>query len=237
MWRFRNFLAVLPPPTLHKLETLKKFLDTGVQHCVWGEGRGSTWVNWKTPQKCKSLSMIVGLTMYLLLVSCVYRSNAHGSLPTDVPPAVNLSRVSQRKGPVQMQTCLWSTCKRFTEFQESFRNKPYEQQKDSLEVQLSSFIRSLVPPKKFSAAIAEDIVKFLISMDAAGKQNLHVRSCSSKTWSCPKRLVAGTVDSYIRKLRAIFNRLGRTGFSNPLAHPCVKEYLMFVREEQAQRPL
>ena len=49
--------------------------------------------------------------------------------------------------------------------------------------------------------------------------------------------MAGTVDSYIRKLRAIFNRLGRTGFSNPLAHPCVKEYLKFVREEQAQQPL
>ena len=70
---------------------------------------------------------LLGLTMgsvcfslYLLLVSCVYRSNAHGSLPTDVPPAliqttvtrtfakpaVNLSRVSQCKGPIQMQTCL-----------------------------------------------------------------------------------------------------------------------------------
>ena len=80
-----------------------------------------------------------------------------------------------------MHTCLSSTCKRFTEFQESLRNKPYERQNDSLEVQLSSFLRSLVPPKKFSAAMAEDIVKFLTSMDAAGKQKLHVRSCSSKT--------------------------------------------------------
>ena len=136
-----------------------------------------------------------------------------------------------------MQTCLGSTFKRFTEFQESLRNKPYERQKDSLEVQLSSFLRSLVPQKKFSVAIAEDIVKFLISMDAAGKQELHIRSCSSKTCSCTKRPAAETVDSYIGKLRLIFNRFGRTGFSNPLAHPCVKEYLMFVREEQAQRPL
>ena len=94
-----------------------------------------------------------------------------------------------------------------------------------------------MPPKKFSAAIAEDIAKFFISMDSAGKQRLHIRSCSSKTCSCPKRLAAGTVDSYIGKLRAIFNRLGRTGFSNPLAHPCVKECLKFVREEQAQRAL
>ena len=129
------------------------------------------------------------------------------------------------------------TCKRFTEFQESLRNKPHQRQKDSLEVQLSIFLRSLVPPKKFSVAIAEDIVKFLISMDAAGKQKLHIGSCSSKTCSCPKRLAAGTVDSHLGQPRAIFNRLGRTGFSNPLAHLCVKEYLKFVREEQAQRPL
>ena len=92
-----DFLAVLPPPTLYQVDTQKKLLDTRVQHCLWGEGRSWTCVNWKTPQKCKSvprlLSMIVGLTMgsvrfslYLLLLSCVYRSNAHGSLPTDVPP-------------------------------------------------------------------------------------------------------------------------------------------------------
>ena len=49
----RKFLAVLPPPTLYKVETRKKFLDTGVQHCLWGEGRGWTCVNWKTPQKWK----------------------------------------------------------------------------------------------------------------------------------------------------------------------------------------
>ena len=61
--RFPNFLAVLPSPTLYKVETRKKILDTRVQHCLWGEGRGWTCVNWKTPLKCKSvprlLSMIV----------------------------------------------------------------------------------------------------------------------------------------------------------------------------------
>ena len=60
---FRNFLAVLPSPTLYKVETRKKILDTRVQHCLWGEGRGWTCVNWKTPQKLKRvprlLSMIV----------------------------------------------------------------------------------------------------------------------------------------------------------------------------------
>ena len=37
----RNFLAVLPPPTLQcNIETRKEILDTGVQCCLWGWGRG-----------------------------------------------------------------------------------------------------------------------------------------------------------------------------------------------------
>ena len=72
---------------------------------------------------CPDFIAILGLIMgsvrfslYLPLVSYVYRSNAHGSLPTDVlpaliqttvtrtfaKPAVNLSRLNQRKGCVQM---------------------------------------------------------------------------------------------------------------------------------------
>lgn len=50
---------------------------------------------------------------------------------------------------------------------------------------------------------------------------------------CPTRLAAGTVDSMLGKLRAIFNNMGRTHDSNPVAHPRVKEYLKFVRDEQA----
>ena len=113
----------------------------------------------------------------------------------------------------------------FTEFQESYRNKPYERQKDSLEGQLSSFLHSLVPPKKVSAATTEDIVKFWLARMPWENKNYM------------KRLVATTVNSHIGELRVIFNRLGRSGFSNPLAHPSVKEYLKFVREEQAQQPL
>ena len=45
VYSFRNFLAVLPPPTLYKVETRKKILDTCVQHCLWGEGKGWACVN------------------------------------------------------------------------------------------------------------------------------------------------------------------------------------------------
>ena len=61
--------------------------------------------------------------------------------------------------------------KRFTDFQRSYRSKPYERQKDSLEVQLSSFLSSLVPSKKLSAATAEDIVKFLIYLVKTQREN------------------------------------------------------------------
>ena len=114
-----------------------------------------------------------------------------------------------------------SVNKRFTDFRQSHRNKPYERQKDSLAVQLSSFLSSLVPAKKLSVATAEDIVKFLISKDSAGKRKLNLPLCSRKICDCPKRLAAGTLDSYIGKLRSIFNKLGRTGMSNPLSHPTI----------------
>ena len=35
------------------------------------------------------------------------------------------------------------------------------------------------------------------------------------------------------RLSAIFNNLGRLNDSNPVAHPLVKHYLKFVRQEQA----
>jgi len=46
-------------------------------------------------------------------------------------------------------------------------------------------------------------------------------------------LAAGTVYSLLGKLRSIFNSLVRLGRTNPVAHPRVKEYLKFVREEQS----
>ena len=50
-------------------------------------------------------------------------------------------------------------------------------------------------------------------------------------------MAAGTVDSLLGKIRSIFNGLGRLGLTNPVAHPRVKEYLKFVREEQSGLPV
>ena len=82
---FRNFLAVLPSPTLYKVETRKKILDTRVQHCLWGEGRGWTCVNWKTPQKLKRvprlLSMIVVPTIQTSRQIRIYNSHKLKGFP------------------------------------------------------------------------------------------------------------------------------------------------------------
>ena len=58
---FRNDLVLLPPPTLSTTETGKKILETCVQRCLCGEGRGRSrvCVNWKTPQKFKSIPTFV----------------------------------------------------------------------------------------------------------------------------------------------------------------------------------
>ena len=53
-------------------------------------------------------------------------------------------------------------------------------------------------------------------------------------------VAAGTVNSAIGKLRAIFNSVGQTGDclglspGNPAAHPSVKKYLVSISEEQAK---
>ena len=80
---------------------------------------------------------------------------------------------------------------------------------------------------------AQDIVQFLISEDKSGRTAVHSLSCSKRGCSCPKRLAAGSVDSTLGHLRAIFDKLGRVNDSNPVAHPLVKDYLKFIREEQA----
>lgn len=98
---------------------------------------------------------------------------------------------------------------------------------------LSNFLLSLVPPKTITSCTADDVIKFLISRDHGDKTVVHGPSCPREHCACPRRLAAGTVDSSLGKIRAIFNNVGWTNDSNPVSHPRVKDYLKFVREEQA----
>ena len=56
---------------------------------------------------------------------------------------------------------------------------------------------------------------------------------TEKLLSAPAVLAAGSADSLIGKLRAIYNKLGRVGHVNPVSHSLIKEYLRSTREEQA----
>ena len=51
---FEIFLRFSLPPPPHPIQSwnTEKILDTRVQHCLRGEGRGWICLNWKTPQKC-----------------------------------------------------------------------------------------------------------------------------------------------------------------------------------------
>jgi len=122
---------------------------------------------------------------------------------------------------------------RFQSFKSSVGHKPYQRQKSALEQQFSAFLASVFPPKTISSCTADDVIKFLIHKDKSGRTVFHASDCSRVLCECPRRLATGTVDSLLGKLRSIFSGLCRLGLTNPVAHPCVKEYLKFVREEQS----
>ena len=63
---FRNFLVVLPPLPYTKFKLGKKTLETSVQRCLWDEGRGRVCVNWKTPQKCRSIPRLLSMIVVCL---------------------------------------------------------------------------------------------------------------------------------------------------------------------------
>lgn len=89
-----------------------------------------------------------------------------------------------------------------------------------------------------------DIRKFLIFKDHKGKTKVHTVTCNKRSDNkchCPLRLSAGSVDSLIGQLRAIFRDLGKgsiwndaMNIGNPAASSLIKNYLSAVRLEQSQ---
>lgn len=124
---------------------------------------------------------------------------------------------------------------------------PYQKQKTRLELDLQRFFNSLTYPKSVLSASPQDVLRFLVWKDSAGRTQVHAAHCpflsrqGRQACPCPTRLAAGTVDTFIGKLRSIFNSHGRVGdwddFSvrgNPAAHHSVKDYLQSIQLEQAQ---
>ena len=87
-------------------------------------------------------------------------------------------------------------------------------------------------------ASAQDVVRFLCLRDGAGRTQVHKTSCPHFGLSgrfgcgCPCHLAAGTVDSYVGMLRAIFNAVGRRDASNPCDSVEVKDWVKACAKEQ-----
>ena len=82
----------------------------------------------------------------------------------------------------------------------------------------SQLNRTALPiPKLLPSASSSDILKFLIWKDKSGRTKVQQTSCpelgkqKASSCECPSRLSAGTVDSLIGKLRAIFTEAGLGG--------------------------
>ena len=97
-----------------------------------------------------------------------------------------------------------------------------------------------------ASALPSDIIAFLVWKDRNSKTLVHLYDCVRSvhttslqpSCSCPRRLVFGTVDALIGKLRSIFATQGRgsdwqplLGLGNPAARRTVKKYLTDVKEE------
>ena len=63
---FEIFLQFSLTPPYTKLK-LGKILETRVQQCLWGEGRGWTCVNWKTPQKLKRVPRLLSMIVFPII--------------------------------------------------------------------------------------------------------------------------------------------------------------------------
>ncbi|CAG2184853.1 unnamed protein product [Mytilus edulis] len=135
---------------------------------------------------------------------------------------------------------------RISELEILLQSTKYSKQKDSLRDSLVSFLSNLEPKRTLDDALPSDIRRFLVVKDASGKTQIHIKQCENKgkngkfSCGCPCRLSAGSVDSLIGQIHAIFRDNGRGGdwneilkLGNPAGAPMIKRYLSAVRLEQS----
>lgn len=105
-------------------------------------------------------------------------------------------------------------------------------------MEFETSLASLPSTKSIYSATPEDVSRFLVWKDRHGKRVIHFAGCvrapnqDASDCGCPNRLAFKTVNSYVGKLRAIFNEAGRSGdwnsllgFGNPTASSPVQSYL------------
>ena len=115
-------------------------------------------------------------------------------------------------------------------------------QKSQLEVELQTFLGTLNPPKTPFSCTPKHVIRFLVWKDQKGRTKVHQQDCKflgsrvKGLCVCPSHLAAGTVDSTIGKLQAIFDSLDRpsdydvrSGGGNPTARFTMKQYLQSVQ--------
>ena len=162
--------------------------------------------------------------------NCGYsRRRVHNLVPT--PVTFNLSAIDDR----------------INFLQSSHLSTAYSKQKQSLKIELESFLFALPGQKSLFDATPLDVCRFLVFKDLKGKTQVHKSGCpylgqrGTSLCQCPLRLAYSTVDSYIGKLRSIFSEVGRQGdwnrtllLGNPATDLLVKQYLKEVTAEQLQ---
>lgn len=161
---------------------------------------------------------------------CGYRRRVLTSATTK-PPSVDLASINNR-----LQQLL--------NFDQA---TSYSKQKDSLQKELEKFLSALPGRVSLATVTPQDLCRFLIVKDKDGRTQVHRNSCKfigqRGKHSCgrPLRLSYNTVDSYIGKLRSIFQAMWRDGewdrrlgLGNPAADKSVKDYPRVVTAEQLE---
>lgn len=136
--------------------------------------------------------------------------------------------------------------KRLSDLDSILQSTKYSQQKTKLQMELTQFFSTLSPIKSLTVALPSDIRRFLVYKDSKGKTQVHHSTCEFQSQhgvfkcGCPLRLSAGSVDSLIGQVRAIFRDTGRgtewnapLGIGNPASAPMIKQYLSAVKLEQS----
>ncbi len=136
---------------------------------------------------------------------------------------------------------------RLREVDRTAREGAYAKRKEALVVELEDFLGSLPGTPTLATVSDRDLRRFLVFKDRKGKTQVHDKGCAYlgehglKPCGCPKRLAAGTVETVVGQLRAVFSRMGRgnswsdaLGKGNPAYANSVQDYVKVIKREHSE---